>query len=321
MTLAAGLLQGLHGSGRLPCESLVSLIDLGTNSIRMDLVAVKGRDARRLHREKRMVRLGDGLYASGRLSDAAVARVEESLALFQRLHQAASVDRIAAVATAAMRSAPEAPALVERWEQRFRIRFRVITGLEEADLIARGVHRVEKAPAGGYGLVDIGGGSTEISLCRDGKVLERFSLDLGANRLQQEFLRGLPAMPGGVLALRQHARQVLAPLRGEHRWPALREVIGSGGTIRAVRRLAKAAGAKDLPFTDHFLTELSARLERMDRVALLHLPGMDEKRADLILPGALILDEVCAGLGVHKIRATEATLRDGLLAEQLDAKA
>jgi exopolyphosphatase/guanosine-5'-triphosphate,3'-diphosphate pyrophosphatase len=312
-------LKELHGAARQAGERVVSVIDLGTNSIRMDLAAVKGRSARRLHREKRMVRLGDGLYGSGRLSDAAVARVEEALALFQALHQAVGVDAVVAVATAAMRAAPEAAALVERWKARFGIAFRVISGLEEADLIASGVHRVEKPPAGGYGLVDIGGGSTEVSLCTEGKVLERFSLDLGANRLQQEFLKGLPAMPGGVMALRAHARQTLAPLRGEHRWPALREIIGSGGSIRAVRRLAKAAGVKDLPFTDHFLTDLVARIERLDRVQLLHLPGMDEKRVDLILPGALILDEVCQALGAHKVRATEASLRDGLLALELKA--
>lgn len=318
MSLPAGPSMTLHGGVRQPGETLVSLIDLGTNSIRMDLAALKGRSARRLHREKRMVRLGDGLYASGRLSAPALERVEEALALFEGLHHAAGVDRISAVATAAMRAAPEAPALVETWARRFGIRFRVISGLEEADLIARGVHRVERAPAGGYGLIDIGGGSTELSLCRDGKVLERISLDLGANRLQQEYLKRLPALPGGIQALREHARALLAPLPGLHRWPALRELIGSGGTVRALRRLAKSAGAKDLPFTDHFLSDLVAQIGRMDRVQLLHLPGMDDKRVDLILPGALILDEACKVLGAHKVRATEATLRDGLLAAELD---
>jgi exopolyphosphatase/guanosine-5'-triphosphate,3'-diphosphate pyrophosphatase len=312
-----GLLKELHGAPRLPGEAVVSLIDLGTNSIRMDLAAIKGRGYRRLHREKRMVRLGDGLFDSGHLAPEAVGRVEAALGLFQALHQAARVDRISAVATSAMRSAPEGPALADDWELRFGIRFRIISGLEEADLIARGVHRVERPPAGGYGLVDIGGGSTELSLCADGKVLERFSLDLGANRLHQQFLKGRPAMPGGVAALRQHAQRVLAPLRGQHHWPALRELIGSGGSIRAVRRLAKSSGAKDLPFTAHFLTELVGRMERMGRVQLLHLPGMDEKRVDLILPGALILDEVCQALGAHKVRSTEASLRDGLLDAEL----
>ncbi|HTB33957.1 MAG TPA: hypothetical protein VK842_03790 [bacterium] len=321
MNLPAGLLKELHGAPPLPGERVLSLIDLGTNSIRLDLVAVKGRSARRLHREKRMVRLGDDLYATGHLSHAALARVGEALALFHRLHEAAGVTQISAVATAAMRTAPDAATLVEEWKERYRIPFRVISGEEEAALIAKGVMAEEHVPSGGYGLVDIGGGSTEISLCQDRRVLESFSLPLGANRLAQELLKSVPPVKGGVEALRARVRESLAPLRGQHRWPSLRELIGSGGSVRAIRRLAKAAGAKDQPFTSRYLSDLCAQIERLDRVGLLHLPGMDDKRVDLILPGALILDEVCQALGVQKVRSTEASLRDGLLAEALQSSA
>ncbi|HXC63348.1 MAG TPA: hypothetical protein VNZ67_03270 [bacterium] len=317
MNLPAGLLKELHGAPPVPGERVLSLIDLGTNSVRLDLVAVKGRSARRLHREKRMVRLGDDLYATGHLSHAALARVTEALDLFQRLHEAAGVTQISAVATAAMRAAPDAADLVAQWKERYHIGFRVISGEEEAALIAKGVMAEEHMPSGGYGLVDIGGGSTEISLCQDRRVLESFSLPLGANRLAQEFLKSVPAVKGGVESLRAHVQEALAPLRGQHRWPALRELIGSGGSVRAIRRLAKAAGVKDQPFTSRYLSELCLGIEKLDRVSLLHLPGMDDKRVDLILPGALILDEVCQALGAQKVRSTEATLRDGLLAEAL----
>jgi exopolyphosphatase/guanosine-5'-triphosphate,3'-diphosphate pyrophosphatase len=302
----------------LPGETVVSLIDLGTNSVRMDVVALKNGQARRLHREKRMVRLGDGLYESGHLHPLALERVEQALADFAALHTDFAVARVSAVATAAMREAPEAPMLVQRWQQAHGIAFRVISGDEEARLIAKGVLQAERLPSGGFVLIDIGGGSTELSLCQGPKVLESFSLPLGANRLQQAHLKSVPPKRGGVDALRQAAQAALAPLHGEHRWPAVKELIGSGGSIRALRRLAKAAGAKDLPFTVHFLSDLCARLQRMDRVGLLHVPGMDEKRVDLLLAGALVLEEAALALGAQKIRATEATLRDGLLAQELE---
>ncbi len=309
----------LHAPPPGPGEEAVSLIDLGTNSIRMDLVALKGRQARRLHREKRMVRLGDGLYEQGRLSEEAIERVEHALEDFVTLHHSAQVRRIRAVATAAMREAPQAPELVERWQARYGIRFEVIDGAREAQLIALGVLAAERPPSGPYALIDIGGGSTELSLCQAGRVLESASLPLGANRLQQACLKRVPPLPGGVEALRQACRASLEPLAERQHWPRVKELIGSGGSIRAVRKLAKAAGAKELPFTAHFLAELNAQMLRLDRVGLLHIPGMDEKRVDLMLAGALILEEACLALGATRVRATEATLRDGLLQAELGA--
>lgn len=307
----------LHAPPPGPGETAVSLIDLGTNSIRMDLVALKRGQSRRLHREKRMVRLGDGLYEDGAPNAEALARVEHALEDFATLHHSAGVRRIRAVATAAMREMPEAPRLVESWEARYGIRFQVISGAEEAALIAKGVLAAVKAPAGPYALIDIGGGSTELSLCQGGKVLDSVSLPLGANRLQQACLKRVPPLPGGVEALRQACRQALEPLPQKGHWPRLKELIGSGGSIRALRKMAKAAGAKDLPFTAHFLAGLNAAMLRLDRVGLQHLPGMDEKRLDLILAGGLILEEACSVLGAAKVRATDATLRDGLLLDEL----
>ena len=300
-------------------EAVLSIVDLGTNSVRLDVVALRGRAFRRLHREKRMVRLGDRLFERGHIDPAAVERVEDALRDFSALHSALGGQRMAAVATAAMREAPEATDLVERWNERYGIAFRIISGQEEAALIARGVLAEEKLPSGGFGLVDIGGGSTELSLCQGPQVLESFSLPLGANRLQQSCLKSIPPAKDGIAALRKAAQQALEPLRGQHRWPGLKELIGSGGTIRALRRLAKAAGAKDQPFTVHFLSDLVRQMERLERVGLLHIPGMDEKRVDLILSGALVLEETALALGAQRIRATEASLRDGLLAVERES--
>jgi exopolyphosphatase/guanosine-5'-triphosphate,3'-diphosphate pyrophosphatase len=228
------------------------------------------------------------------------------------------VQRVSAVATAAMREAPHSEELVGRWEKSFGIAFRVISGAEEASLIARGVLASEKPPSGPYALIDIGGGSTELSLCQGDKVLESVSLPLGANRLQQACLKSVPPAPGGAEKLRQLCHASLQALPGERRWPRVKELIGSGGSIRAVRKLAKAAGVKDQPFTTHFLSDLVRQMLRMDRLSLLHIPGMDERRLDLVLAGALLLEACCHELGASRVRATEATLRDGLLQAELE---
>src|SRR6185503_12670449 len=95
--------------------------------------------------------------------------------------------------------------------------------------------------------------------------LEGASLDLGANRMQQHYLKSLPPVKDGVAKLREHARSVLDGFRNGHRWPAVKELIGSSGSIRALRKLAKAAGAKDQPYTLHFVKTLNERMQGLDR--------------------------------------------------------
>lgn len=298
-------------------EWLLAIIDLGTNSIRLDLVAVGPQGPRRLHREKRMVRLGEHLFEDGRPSSEALRRVEEALSSFQALLERWGVGRVRAVATAAMREAPNAAELVGAWAERFGINFEVISGAREADLIAQGVLAAEHALSGDYALIDIGGGSVELSLCEGSRVRRSCSLPLGADRLQQRHLHRIPPAAGGVAALRLDCRGQLNTAEGPGGWPRVKELVGSGGTVRALRKMAKASGAKDQPFTLHFLRDLTGRMERLDRIGLAHLPGMDGRRVELILAGSLVLEEACLALGATRVRATDAGLRDGLLQDEL----
>ncbi len=306
------------GPRRPPAAATVlSIIDLGSNSLRMDVVALQGRSSMLLRRERRMVRLGDGLFARGRVDRQAVGRVEEALEEFMALHRALGGSRLRAVATAAMRAAREAPALVRKWERRFGVRFDVISGSEEAALIAKGVLNCERPPAGVFALMDLGGGSTEVVTCRGRTVLGSISVPLGANRAQQVFLKEIPPTPGGVLALRREVRRAFAEAAATAALPEVREVIGSGGTVRALRRMARAAHVQDHPYTVRFLSALTRRMERRGRAGLMRLPGMADNRVDLILGGAVLLEEAALSLGAERIRATEAGLRDGLLADEL----
>src|SRR5580692_2581687 len=143
MSPQSTLAAALAAAAPAPGESVVSIIDLGTNSVRMDVLAVKGRSVRRLHREKRMVRLGDRLFETGHVDAGALERVEEALQDFVLLHRALGGIRLKAVATAAMRVAPEAPQLLAAWKERFGISVEVISGPQEAALIAKGVLDVE----------------------------------------------------------------------------------------------------------------------------------------------------------------------------------
>jgi exopolyphosphatase/guanosine-5'-triphosphate,3'-diphosphate pyrophosphatase len=296
------------------------LIDLGTNSVRYDVYELKNGQALRLHREKRMVRLGDGLFQGGHLDPAALSRTEGALHDFAGLNRHYQVTQVLAVGTAALRGASDAAAALQRFQGALGAPVKVLSGDEEAALIAEGILGSEEhLPSGPFILIDIGGGSTELNLCQGPQRLEGGSLDLGANRLQQAFLRSVPPVAGGVAALRQHCREVLGGFKGRQQWPGVKLLLGSSGSIRALRKLAKASGAKDQPFTLHFVQQLNERLQGFDRLSLLHVPGMDEKRVDLVLAGSLLLEEALLAFAAQRVLVTEASLREGLLFRELKA--
>jgi exopolyphosphatase/guanosine-5'-triphosphate,3'-diphosphate pyrophosphatase len=294
-------------------EHRLAIIDLGTNSVRFDVYAVNEKGhPERLHREKRMVRLGEGLFRNGRLEPKAEARVHAALHDFSRMMRQWGVDSLTAYATSALREAkpPQRAQFLREIQKRHGIRLRVISGRREAALIARGILENEKLPSGRFALIDIGGGSTELTLCRGKKALSSRSFRLGALRLKQLYLSQQPPRSLGLLALRAGIDEALPRALGR-----AGTVIGSSGTIRALGRMASKAGRR---FDPGFLRELNLKMAGLDRAGLMRLPGMEEKRVDLILAGSLLFEELVRRLGAKRLASTDYALRDGALAEALD---
>lgn len=291
----------------------LGVLDLGTNSIRFDAYALDERgQAERIHREKRMLRLGEGLYETGHIGKPALARLDRALHDFSRMLREWGIDRVRAFATSALRDTrlPQRHAILAGIKRRHGITFTVISGAREAGLIARGVLANESLPRGDFLLCDIGGGSTEISLCRGRRVKKSFSLGLGTLRLKQLFLTQLPSSSLSLLALRGYIHSQL-PKGG---LPRAAELIGSSGTVRALSRMASRSRR---PFNRAFLSQLNLNMAGMGRAQLLKLPGMEEKRADILLGGSLLLEELAALSGAKRIRASGFSLRDGVLDEEL----
>ena len=180
-----------------------SLIDLGTNAVRFDVhELLPDGGSRRLHRERLMVRLGDGVFQGGRLSRSGMDRTLAAFESFARTSKDLRVEKVAAVGTSALREASNSDELTGLLRRRTGIEVRVISGAEESRLIALGVLRNEKTPKGVFSVVDVGGGSVEIILCRDGRAGRSVSVDLGVARLQQAFLKASPPRPEALETLR-----------------------------------------------------------------------------------------------------------------------
>jgi len=294
----------------------VAIIDLGTNSVRFDVhsLAETGK-AKLLHREKLMIRLGQGVFLKGRMDPAAIERTVEAMEHFRGIATGLRVRKIVAFGTSALREASDAATLVESVRRRAGIEVRVISGKEEAKFIAQGILANETLPSGRFALVDIGGGSTEISLCRGEEVLKGDSFALGTARLQQVFLKRSPPREGSVKQVRDYIYNVLdARLNKPQKWPAADTILGSSGTVRA---LARILDKKAKSFSIKQLTGLVKEMQKMTTTQLLEVPGMESKRVDMILSGAILLEEIALALGAKKIVSTEYSLRDGIIHEEI----
>jgi len=303
----------------------LAIIDLGTNSVRFDIhqVTPQGKH-RELHREKLMVRLGQGVFTEGTLAQSAIERTLEAFKSFQTSIERYRATHVVAFGTSALRDAQDGEVLLRKIEEKTGIQVRVISGQEEARLIAQGILANEKSKKipkrGRVAFIDIGGGSTEITVCDNKVPLHSDSFALGTARLQQLFLQKRKQHEmEPIRKLRLAIRSTLLPKIIGEEWGNCKKVVGSSGTIRTLSRMVRKQTKKTSDVIS--LRDLSVLVERMtqlDTLEILELPGMDPKRIDMILGGAILFEECLKALGAKEFETTEFTLRDGILVEELN---
>ncbi len=301
----------------------IGIIDLGTNSVRFDVQWIgPAHRVRQLHREKIMVRLGQGVFLRQRLDPSAKRRTIDALIQFRRTASRLRVSKIIAFGTSALREAVDGESFVQEVQKETGIEIRVISGEEEARLIALAILNREEKPKGLFGLIDMGGGSTEISLCRDSTLLQSCSLQLGTARLQQVFLKEVPpliskkAQADSIQNLRGQIRSTIAAQTIQQKWPKVSTLLGSSGTIRAIARILKRIYGGDSIEREQLMT-LVHRMTGLSRRELLLIPGMEPKRVEMILAGAILLEEQMDFLNARSVTPSRYSLRDGILDREI----
>jgi exopolyphosphatase/guanosine-5'-triphosphate,3'-diphosphate pyrophosphatase len=292
----------------------VAAIDCGTNTVKLLIGALPEVAVR----EMRIVRLGQGVDATGRLADEALERTFAALDEYADLIQAHRVERIRFCATSASRDAANADVFVAGVRARLGVEPEVVSGDEEAALAFDGaVRNLRAAPAEPVLVVDIGGGSTELVLgTTSGGPDAAVSLDIGSVRLHERHLHSDPPTADEVEAcvadVDGHLDRSPVPLVGAA------TVVGVGGTVTTV-----GAGVLDLAAYDRDLVDqavlpvedvhaLAGRLLAMPYAERLDLPWLHPGRADVIGAGVLILDRVLRRTGVTTLVVSEADILDGI---------
>lgn len=307
----------------------LAVIDIGTNSVRLDLYQVDEEapesNPKLLHREKTMVRLGQGLFETGRLHPDAIKRTLAALTTFKHWCDDLRADKTVAYATSALRSAEDSSSFVNQVARECGIGVDIISGKEEARLILAGILQDRRTRYGNFAFIDIGGGSTEIGVCSAHELELLESFKLGAARLTQKYLRldefqDSDDTSQGVKSMKSNIRQILskkAPPKKLKRKNDLACVLGSSGTIKAVKRLiSDNYGAKHIKLPK--LRKLIDKMSSLSPSEVIEMPGMNPRRADIILAGSVLLSEIMLHFEFNEVRFTPYAMRDGIMRQQLE---
>lgn len=293
-----------------------AIIDIGSNSIKFfvgDLAA--DRTITTVADANDIARLGENLNKTGSISTEAMDRNVEAIAKFHARAEALGADEIVAVGTMALRTAVNSEQFVAKVKEACGLEVQILPGEEEARLSYLAVLSGLPLHSGDLVIFDTGGGSTEFIFGHGAQLIRRFSINLGSVRITETCFPSDPATPEQVAAAIQQIDRELAAAGVEGRPDQL---VGMGGTVTSMgavkHKMVKYDPAviqgsvltrEDIKAQ---ISEYSSRTTAQRR----EMPGLQPKRADVILAGACILEAITARFGVDKLTISDKGLRHGL---------
>ncbi|WP_047497878.1 Ppx/GppA phosphatase family protein [Terriglobus sp. TAA 43] len=316
-------------------------IDIGSNSCRLAIANVEQHRIKVFHEDREVVRLGESVFETGEISPDAMANTIRALKRFQKAVQAQVVDRVRVVATSAMRDARNAAAFTAWVKSATGWTVEVVSGLEEGRLIHLGVVSGEPDARGKCVMIDLGGGSCEVTFSDNGRIQQMVSLPLGSVRLQQEFLHSDPPTADELRQLHIYIEREMRKLERKLGKPNADAVIATSGAAAAlaeasqstfltkakakVVRVGKKSAAVKRVVRKLSLLEADAasvrklanRLVKMKNSERMVVPGIGPKRSEIIIGGAFVYASILERLELSGFRYSPLGLRDGILAQML----
>lgn len=301
-------------------DKKVAVIDLGSNSVRMIVVAVNERGAYRLIDEvKAMVRIGQGMSIDGRIQEESLSRSLFTLKIFKKFVDAYEVDLLIPVATAALRRAKNQREVLKRIKKETGIRFQVLAEEREAYYSYLGV--INTLPLEDFLMVDIGGGSIQLAKIHGRKIQQAANLPFGALTLTEKFdLSGEVSKTSldRASAFLHAALKDLSWLDNKDSLP----ILGLGGTLRNLGRIAQQQNPVELQSLHNYSLAPDKALEIIDQLKDKNLhersrvPGLNKGRGDIIVGGLLPLKTLMKHFNPPVLIFSGSGLREGLFFEK-----
>jgi exopolyphosphatase / guanosine-5'-triphosphate,3'-diphosphate pyrophosphatase len=303
----------------------IAAIDIGTNSLHMIVVRVRPElSFEVIDREKEMVRLGAGGLDGRALTPEAVHAALQVLSKFRRLAESHRVDEIVAVATSATREAENGGEFLKAITEKTGIRPRVISGTEEARFIHLAAVYAVGVPGDIAVVVDIGGGSVEITRGAGSNAELGRSFKLGVIRLTERFVKSDPLSPRDERKLLKHIDGEVGKYLDQINHAGFDRLIGTSGTILSLGAVVSAgqglpAGAplRNRRIPAKQLHRVRKTLVSLDLQERLRVAGLEPRRADLAVAGAILLDAIVRRLGASDITLCDFSLREGLVLDYI----
>jgi exopolyphosphatase/guanosine-5'-triphosphate,3'-diphosphate pyrophosphatase len=297
----------------------LAAVDIGSNSVRLKISRLSGRRLHEIHEDRQVTRLGDGVFRTGLLTPEAIADTVKVLRRFHRTVQEEGADSVRVVATSALRDARNSSAFLEWVRSTTGWRVEIISGLEEARLIHLGLVSSLRVSASTVLMVDLGGGSCELTISSKGHIRDTVSVPLGAVRLTSEFLQHDPPRKAELRRLRGFVEREIGRISVRIARSRPRAVIATSGTAASLaavcRGLYKTKGARASVVSRTQMRRIAKMLSRLPLEQRVKLPGVGPRRAEIVVAGAVVYAELLERCQLPGFRYSPLGLRDGLLAQ------
>src|ERR1700691_1292674 len=295
-------------------------IDIGSNSVRLKISRLQAGRLKEIHEDREVTRLGEGVFSTGLLSPESMTETVRVLRRFHRAMQECGTDSVRVVATAALRDARNSRAFVEWVRSTTGWTIEIISGLEEARLIHLGIVSASRLGAHNVLLVDLGGGSCELTLSREGQLRDTVSLPLGAVRLTGEFLQHDPPRKSELKRLSGFVAREITRIQNRIKTARVGAVIATSGTAAALAGAAAHLARPRKPgpvtyATREMIRRIAKQITRLSLEQRRKVPGIGPRRAEIICTGAVAYAELLERCHLPGFRYSALGLRDGILAQ------
>lgn len=301
----------------------LAAIDIGTNSIRCIVVEADKRSKFKvLDDEKATVRLGEGIARDGAISGAAWQRAMDALSRMKKIVDGYGVMGVETVATSAVRRAANGDLFVKAAAKNIGLQIEVISGEEEAELAALSALHNFDMEGTRYAMIDIGGGSVEVITALGNHIEEIYSIDLGAVILTENFITTDPIKQGEYQRMRKEIRKTLKSTFAAEDIP-VQCLAGSGGTMTSIAAMVMAMRKEGYGSIHGYevlrseVVHLLAMLLRKDLKERKAIPGLNPDRADIIVAGVTVVDELLEQFQANLLKINERGIREGLILKGL----
>ncbi len=295
-------------------EKHLLAIDLGSNAMRAArAIFDEASDLEVIENYRFALRLGEDVFNSGKISSKKIDLTEDAFKHLYEIIEEFQISKIRAVATSALRNATNRKELIQLIKKKYNLELELIDGIKEAKLIYQGINALLNLNQGQSLLIDIGGGSTEITITKDGKVIYCKSFKCGTVRLIQ-----LNSLKEYKHVSQQLSQQIKSDLKKLNIPAKFDLCVGTGGNLRRMGKLRNTFFQRSHLKIKQ--TELSAIYSEVSKFSIdqrIKLLSMRKDRADVIAPAMSLIEELMILFDIHELMLPQVGLKEGLLIDML----